>query len=265
MAYIKLELDHPIVDGEVVTFKAPCDCTAVEGIKVYYIELTETSETQLNATFTFKDAHGNTLTNIGNLFMSGAYIKAILDTTNNYAYIQNADTNAYLEQKFSGCAPAGYGLGAQCGVLVDDANDVNKCGWYYTHSGSTNVPDYYSPMVVHSRDNNYMAQEILTRLGERYYRAKDGDNGWSEWYQVFSSKHIGWKKIAVSVSSGLSGNIYCPGVTPNSTILVFRTDATSSGGMEAVASAAYYTTGHINFSTGNSWSGTMTVSVFWTK
>ena len=101
MAYIKLTLDHPLVDGENVTFKAPCDCTAVTGLKVYYVTLTENAETAQTKTFTFKDAHGNNLTNVSNLFTSGAYIKAILDTTNNAAYIQNADTIAYLETRFS--------------------------------------------------------------------------------------------------------------------------------------------------------------------
>ena len=101
MAYIKLTLDHPLVDGETLTFKAPCDNTAVTGLKVYYVTLTESAETKRSATFTFKDAHGNDLTSVGNLFTSGAYIKAILDTTNGYAYLQNADTNQYLENKFS--------------------------------------------------------------------------------------------------------------------------------------------------------------------
>lgn len=97
MAYIKLTLDHPIVDGESVTFKAPCDSTEVTGIKVYYVTLTETTATELSKVFTFKDAHGNNLSSIGNLFVRGAYVKVILDATNSYAYIQNADTNGYIE------------------------------------------------------------------------------------------------------------------------------------------------------------------------
>lgn len=105
MAYIKLTLDHPLVDGENVTFKAPCDCTEVTGLKVYYVTLTEDAETNQTKTFTFKDAHGNNLTNVGNLFTSGAYIKAILDTTSNVAYIQNADTNGYLENRLSELKP----------------------------------------------------------------------------------------------------------------------------------------------------------------
>lgn len=93
MANIRVSSICPIYNGMPVTFKAPCDCTAVEGLAVSY---------EGNSyTFTFKDAHGNTLTGLGNLFSQGALVKAILDTENGFAYLQNADTNAYLEGAFS--------------------------------------------------------------------------------------------------------------------------------------------------------------------
>jgi len=85
MAVIRLTVDTPLVDGQSLTFKAPCDCTAVTGIKIG------------DTTFVFKDAHKNLLTGVGNLFVTGAYVKVVLDTTNNVAYIQNADTNEYIE------------------------------------------------------------------------------------------------------------------------------------------------------------------------
>ena len=101
MANIKITLNRDIVDGESVTFKAPCDATEVTGIKVYYKVETEEGSTDANKTFTFRDAHCEALTNIDNLFKEGAYITVLLDTTNNYAFIQNADTNAYLESKIN--------------------------------------------------------------------------------------------------------------------------------------------------------------------
>lgn len=84
MATIKLTVDS-VVDGQSLTFKAPCDGAAVTGITIG------------STTYTFKDAHRNDLGGMGNLFLTGAYVKVVLDTTNNYAYIQNADTNKYLE------------------------------------------------------------------------------------------------------------------------------------------------------------------------
>lgn len=93
MAKIRIDIDGILMDGHEVTFKAPCDCTEVDGIKVYYIKSGE----QKSKNFTMKDTHGNALAGLGDLFMSGAYVKAVLDTTNRVAYIQNSDTNGYLE------------------------------------------------------------------------------------------------------------------------------------------------------------------------
>ena len=93
MAYIKINTNYPVYDGMPLTFEAPCDCTSVEGLTVTY--------NNESTSFVFKDAHGNTLTGVGGLFAKGAYVKVILDTQNGGAYIQNADTNAYLEAKFN--------------------------------------------------------------------------------------------------------------------------------------------------------------------
>lgn len=96
MANIKVSLLLPVVDGQPVTFKAPCNCSQVTGIKVEY----PNGEDTAFQVFSFADAHGNDLTGIGNLFAEGAMVKVVLDTTANKAFIQNADTNAYLENEF---------------------------------------------------------------------------------------------------------------------------------------------------------------------
>ncbi len=92
MANIKVVSDRPLFDGIAITFKAPCECSAVDGLTVTYHNISRS--------FSFRDAHGNDLTNIGNLFEENAYVKAVLDTENGYAYLQNADTNAYIEGAF---------------------------------------------------------------------------------------------------------------------------------------------------------------------
>lgn len=97
MANIKITINGVLMDGHEVSFKAPCDCTAFEKLDVHYVE----DQTQKNKLFTLKDTHGNTLTGIGNLFGKGAVVKVLLDTVNSAAYIQNADTNGYLENKLS--------------------------------------------------------------------------------------------------------------------------------------------------------------------
>jgi len=98
MANIKVIINGPLMDGHNVTFKAPCDCSSVEYLNVCHIK----DGTQQGTLFTMKDAHGNDLTGLGNLFVEGAYVKAVLDTTNNFAYLQNAATNGYIEEKIAG-------------------------------------------------------------------------------------------------------------------------------------------------------------------
>ena len=93
MAKIKISAKYELYDGMAFTFKAPCDSTAANGLKVCAANVTQT--------FTFRDAHGNDLANQENLFSAGAYVKVILDTTKAYAYIQNGDTNTYLEHRLN--------------------------------------------------------------------------------------------------------------------------------------------------------------------
>lgn len=88
MAQIKIELSAPPVDGMDIKFQAPCDCTEITGLLVAYPDGSQE--------FTFRDAHGNNLAGIGNLFSAGAYVKVIVDTSRGYAYIQNADNNSFL-------------------------------------------------------------------------------------------------------------------------------------------------------------------------
>lgn len=93
MARIKIELDSELIDGQPITFAAPCNCDEIEGLIVYH--------PNGHRSFDFTDAHGNALTGLGNLFARGAYVKAILDVTSGSAYLQNADTNAYLETRLA--------------------------------------------------------------------------------------------------------------------------------------------------------------------
>ena len=98
MASIKVSVNFTIKDGSEITFKAPCNASEVTGFTVYY---PNTNGVKVSQSFLFKDAHGNNLADINNLFASGALVKVVLYVTNNDVYIQNADTNAYLEGKFT--------------------------------------------------------------------------------------------------------------------------------------------------------------------
>lgn len=97
MANIKITVEGPLMDGHKITFKAPCNCDAVEKLDVRYIE----DNTQKSKLFTMRDSHGKDLTGLGNLFFKNAYVNVVLDINNSFAYLQNAGTNSYLEGKMT--------------------------------------------------------------------------------------------------------------------------------------------------------------------
>ena len=102
MANIRVDLPIPIYDGMSVTFKAPADCSDITGLRIYY----PTSETLTTSQdFTLADANRNDVGNINNLFTANAMVKVVLDTDEHMAFIQNADTNAYLEGRFNEYLP----------------------------------------------------------------------------------------------------------------------------------------------------------------
>lgn len=97
MANIRLDLMEPVINGQTLTFRSPVSCCDVTGIIAYYPLPNSTDK--ISAVFQFADAHGN---NVGgqDLFAPDAMVKVIMDTELGRAYVQNADTNDYLEGKF---------------------------------------------------------------------------------------------------------------------------------------------------------------------
>ena len=88
MAKIRVESKCPLYDGISITFKAPCGSDAVDGLNIYY--------NGVSSTFTLRDASGTNLAGRGNIFVTGTYVKVILDTTNHYAYVEGkANTEIY--------------------------------------------------------------------------------------------------------------------------------------------------------------------------
>ena len=119
---IRVELSYPIKDGTEVVFRSPVDCSQVIGLKVYYKEKGNTASKE----FSFADAHGNNVGDIPHLFAENVVVKVILDVTTGMAFVQNADTNAYIEKTFvktvNGIAPDENG-----NVVVEGGlNDVAR-------------------------------------------------------------------------------------------------------------------------------------------
>lgn len=95
---IRVDFNYPINDGTEVVFRSPVDCSQVTGLKVYHIGADGKTTSQ---EFAFADAHGNNVGDIDHLFAENVVVKVILDVTTSMAFVQNADTNAYLEKQFS--------------------------------------------------------------------------------------------------------------------------------------------------------------------
>ena len=93
---IIVDLNAPIYTGREVVFRSPVDCSQVTGLKVHYKENGNTASKE----FAFADAHGNNVGDIDHLFAENVVVKVILDITTGMAFVQNADTNAYLEKRF---------------------------------------------------------------------------------------------------------------------------------------------------------------------
>ena len=93
---IRVDLTTPINDGTEVVFRSPVDCSQITGLIVYY----QNGGNTLSKEFAFADAHGNNVGDIDHLFAENVVVKVILDVTAGMAFVQNADTNAYLEWRF---------------------------------------------------------------------------------------------------------------------------------------------------------------------
>ena len=94
---IIVDLNTPIKDGTEVVFRSPVDCSQVTGLKVYYRGEDGNTASQ---EFVLADAHGNNVGDIDHLFAENVAVKVILDVSTGMAFVQNADTNSYLENTF---------------------------------------------------------------------------------------------------------------------------------------------------------------------
>ena len=158
---IRVDLETPIADGTEVVFRSPVDCSQITGLILYYNG--ESKE------FAFADAHGNNVGDIDHLFAENVVVKVILDLRTNMAFVQNADTNAYLEQRIDGVdltlphelteaekaqARANIGVTADGAVLSEAdkreiAGMVDMSGYPTTeqvqgmiNTAISNIPDY---------------------------------------------------------------------------------------------------------------------------
>lgn len=98
MPKIRIDLEIPVFNGQSLIFKSPADCSDITGLVIYYPE----GDTTTSKDFKFVDAHG---VDVGSgtfsLFAANSLVKVVLDIKQGKAFVQNADTNAYLEGKLA--------------------------------------------------------------------------------------------------------------------------------------------------------------------
>lgn len=157
MAQIRIDLAEPLLDGMDIKFQAPCDCTGVTGLIVHYP--TE-GDVVADKKFVFKDAHGNVLTGTNNLFVKGAYVKVIVDVPNGIAYLQNADTNGYLESRLNAKMDSGNIIASR--VLVSDADgkvvasDVTSTELGYLDGATGNIQTQLNGKAKSDHTHSYL-------------------------------------------------------------------------------------------------------------
>lgn len=178
MSNIRLDLGSPVYDGQTLTFKSPADCSQVTGLIVYYPE----NDSTVSKTFQFADAHGNNVGSVS-LFAENVLVKVILDTELNRAYVQNADTNAYLEGKFNMCAPLisrGYFRG-DIDIIDNDVN-LHDNSVVTVNLSTVNLPYSGTGILetITSEPGEYSLQNLTYHSGVKCHRFYDRTK-WTEW------------------------------------------------------------------------------------
>lgn len=153
MANIKISLDYEIRDGMTITFRAPCYCDEVRGILIEYPILSNNGRT--SKLFTFKDANDDDVGHLDTLYTPGALIMVLLDVTNSNAYILNANTNLYLEDR----------LNTARGI---ESLEYPGCFYYSISLGMAETPEWINPPMVpgveYRTTERFNGQPVYTML-----------------------------------------------------------------------------------------------------
>lgn len=160
MANIKVTSPVPVYDGQPLTFRSPADCSAISGLIVHYHD----GKVATSKTFQFADAHGN---NVGDydLFAADALVKVILDTDTSLAFVQNADTNAYLEGRFKKLQSwellAEFNTAGAYTFVVPD--DVDELGVFVLGGGSSGAASTDENRIVYGGASGGLRQFVLKK------------------------------------------------------------------------------------------------------
>lgn len=108
MSKIKVNLPVSPVNGKQISFIAPCSSADTECLLIDDVE------------YAVVDSDGVSVAGLENVWNSGAIVAAILNVDTHTAYIQNANTNTYLEGRFNNLKQGSITI-----ITADD--EVIKC------------------------------------------------------------------------------------------------------------------------------------------
>ena len=206
MSNIRVDVDYTIRDGLELKFRSPVDCSQITGLIVYY----PGAEGNTTSTvFALSDAHGNNVGNIDHLFAEDVVVKVILDVTKGMAFVQNADTNAYLEAQLAGKAPAGYGLGANGATsdtaytVVDraGADSLSNSGLYWFYDNANPIfPSGWGNGAMGLLEHQQHSFYHVVNARQVFYPGYNGDNGEATGHLVRVKNYAGvwqpWEWVA---------------------------------------------------------------------
>ena len=145
MSNIRVDIDYTIKDGTEIKFRSPVDCSQITGMIVYY---PGADGNIVSKVFALADAHGSNVGDIDHLFAEDVVVKVILDVTKGMAFVQNADTNAYLEAQFAIMATAPHAMSGEV-IAVTDSSYAPLLGlklYGKTVQNGTPTPDAPVPL-----------------------------------------------------------------------------------------------------------------------
>ena len=162
------------------------------GLKVYF---PDDMGITTNQTFLFADAHGNDLTGIGHLFAKDAIVKVILNLDERKAYIQNADTNAYIEGTFAKKADIVEAVSAH----VENKNNPHEV---QAHQ----IPVSSEVVDIFGETGDWSVDAVLRNLGNTLVATGEPVYRWKKSKTVTEYKVTTRVGLSFWVSSGRSLN-----------------------------------------------------------
>lgn len=212
---VTLPAGVPVVNGKQISFIAPCcaldaECMVLDGVEYAVV-----------------DAAGATLAGSVSAWEKDAVVSVILDTIEHKAYVQNANTNAYLEGKFRELQKLLYMITVptQSGAL--------------TYTGAAQSPvwnDYNPDMMEMSGDTSGTAVGTYTTT----FTLKSDEYMWAD--KTSEPKSITWsiRPAIISAVPAQSGTLTYTGSAQSPSWSNYDSSKMTLGGVTAGTDAGTY-------------------------